>query len=59
MEVPTPIFPPDDMLGDCTAPPVSRIEDVIGSLVDLVECEHASNAALRAWVEERRSEAPD
>ena len=54
MEQEVPVFPPEEYLEPCTTEPVSRIEDVIGSLSDLVDCERADKAAMRRWIEERR-----
>lgn len=49
-----PVFPPEHYLEPCEAAPPRRIDAVLEGLSDLVDCERADKAALRAWIEERR-----
>jgi len=50
-----PVYPPEEYLDDCE---IARQERDLGSelrrLANLVRCERADKAALRAWIEERR-----
>lgn len=48
------MFPPEHYLEPCEAAPPRRIDAVLEGLSDLVDCERADKAALRAWIEERR-----
>jgi hypothetical protein len=54
VEQEVPVFPPAEYLEPCEAEPVSRLDLVIERLSELVDCERADKAALRAWIEERQ-----
>jgi hypothetical protein len=54
VEVEVPVFPPERYLEPCVGTPATRIDEVIAELSDLVDCERADKAALRAWIAERR-----
>jgi len=53
-----PVYPPEEYLDDCE---IARQERDLGSELrrqaNLVRCERADKAALRAWIEERRDDS--